>query len=119
MSHRRGRHVAASKLKVPSWNSACNFANAWEGQFKSGARVAKEVQDGLKQRRGYLMSLPTDTRRAFSSIAASSGALPDDNMGFLTSEDHWHDEIDHDISHEGGEYEDAVSCALQFAAQSK
>ncbi|KAG1860047.1 hypothetical protein F4604DRAFT_1684432 [Suillus subluteus] len=45
--------------------------------------------------------LPMDTHRAFSSIAASSGALPDDNMGFLTTEDHWHDEFDHEISHEG------------------
>jgi len=60
-----------------------------------------------------------DTRRAFSSITASSGALPDDNTGFPTTEDQWHDEYDHEISHEGGEYRDAVGCILQFAAQSK
>ncbi|KAG2103699.1 uncharacterized protein F5147DRAFT_746665 [Suillus discolor] len=40
-------------------------------------------------------------------------------MGSPTTEDHWHDKFDHEISHEGGEYSDAAACVLQFAAQSK
>ncbi|KAG2743926.1 hypothetical protein P692DRAFT_20878574 [Suillus brevipes Sb2] len=57
-----------------------------------------------------------------SGIATSSGASPDDDIGLSGSSydmDLFNTIDKQEISHEGGEFSDAVKCTLEFAAQSK
>jgi hypothetical protein len=57
-----------------------------------------------------------------SGIATSSGASPDDDIGLSGSSydmDLFNTIDEQEISHEGGEFSDAVKCTLEFAAQSK
>ncbi|KAG1774963.1 hypothetical protein EV702DRAFT_1199802 [Suillus placidus] len=109
-----------TKLKVPL--GIRSNTNAHSSQFKSAATVEREVQEGLRRRRNFLMLLPTQTHSALSGIATSSGTSPDDDIGLsgLAYDMDLFDATDgQEISHEGGEFSDAVKCTLEFAAQSK
>ncbi|KAG0696301.1 hypothetical protein DFH29DRAFT_813166 [Suillus ampliporus] len=116
-------HTNAVGLQTNATNADGSDVSGHCTHFKSAATVVKESEEELKKCRDMLLSLPTETCFALSSITEASGADPDKDIGLDPSQFNnrlsLFDEQPLNISHEGGEITDALQTVMGLKARAK